>query len=462
MSFSISNYDWPAFPGLTPFDHQKTTTAFLLSHKRAYVFNEMGTGKTLSALWACDILLKAQKIRRILVISPLSTITAVWMTELMRHLPHRRCGVAHGTSSYRQAVIANVAYEFVIINHDGIKIVEDDIVRAGFDIIIIDELTAYKAHSDRTKCMMRIAKSARAVWGMTGDLTPNAPTEAFYPCKIVNPNNQYLPKYFGQFRDACMYQLNEMVWLPKEIAPQIVGMVAQPAIRFTRAQCLDLPPTTYQHMELPISAEQRRYYDILKAKAYLATESGDISAVNAGVMLNKLLQISAGAVKNDDGQIIEIGCPERISALVEIFEQTPQRKLIVFATFRATIAMLQRELTNRGILTETIYGDVPQKVRSSHIDRFQRGDLNVLVLQPQSSAHGITLVAASTIVWFSLIPSNELFEQGNARIARPGQTRNTHIIMFQSTSAEKHIAKILHNKGEMSRETLRMFKDHML
>lgn len=124
--------------------------------------------------------------------------------------------------------------------------------------------------------------------------------------------------------------------------------------------------------------------------------------------------------------------------------------------------MLERELTKRGVICAAIHGDVSQNVRASHIDRFQRGDLQVLVLQPQSSAHGITLTASSTIVWFSLIPSNELFQQGNARIVRAGQTRKTFIYMFVSTKAERHIAKILEAKGEVSREVLKLFVDHDL
>jgi SNF2 family DNA or RNA helicase len=124
--------------------------------------------------------------------------------------------------------------------------------------------------------------------------------------------------------------------------------------------------------------------------------------------------------------------------------------------------MLMRELTKRGIKAACIHGDVAQNLRAMHIDNFQTGALEVLVLQPQSSAHGITLTAASTIVWFSLIPSNELFQQGNARIVRAGQTRKTLIMMFASTKAEKHIAKILENKGDLSREVLKLFTDHDL
>lgn len=461
MSFSISEYKWPAFQGRKPFTHQKITVKFLLQNKRGLVLNDMGTGKTLAVIWAADILLTAKKIRRVLVISPLSTMKAVWLNELFLNVPHRTAVIAHGDRQKRIAAIKSGA-QFVIVNHDGVKVIEDEIIAQQFDVIIIDELTAYKSHSsERSKCMKRIADDAHSrnagVWGMTGELTPNSPIEAYYPCKIVVPHNQYLPKYFGQFRDACMTQINEYMWVPKPEAPQIIAMCAQPAIRFTRDQCLDLPDTMYQTLEVPITEEQKFYYEKMRKEYVMATDSGTVSAANAAILLNKLLQISAGAVKNNDGQVIEIGCKDRIDQLLQIFEETPQKKLVVFATYRATIEMLMRELTKHGVNAACIHGDVAQNLRAMHIDNFQKGSLQVLVLQPQSSAHGITLTAASTIVWFSLIPSNELFQQGNARIVRAGQTRKTIIYMFATTKAEKHVAKILERKGNMSEEVQRLF-----
>ena len=462
MSFSIADYKWPAYQGRKPFSHQKVTVNFLIANKRAFVLNDMGTGKTLSALWACDILLTARKIRRVLIVGPLSTMKSVWYNEVMMNMPHRRIAIAHGTRPQRMAALKSQA-DFTVINHDGVKILEQEIIDEQFDVIIIDELTAFKSHSsERSKAMERIARVSRAVWGMTGEITPNSPIEAYWQCRVVNPHNKWLPRYFGQFRDACMVQINEMVWVPKPEAPQIVAMCAQPAVRFTRDQCLDLPETTYQTLETPLSKEQQEYYDIMRKQAFVESDSGHITAANAAVQLNKLLQISAGAVKNDVGDIVEIGCPDRIAALMELYEETPQKKLVVFATFRATIAMLERELTKRGVLCASIHGDVAQNVRASHIERFQTGNLQVLILQPQSSAHGITLTASSTIVWFSLIPSNELFQQGNARIVRAGQSRKTFIYMFASTKAERHIARILETKGEVSREVLRLFADHDL
>jgi SNF2 family DNA or RNA helicase len=218
----------------------------------------------------------------------------------------------------------------------------------------------------------------------------------------------------------------------------------------------------YQTLEIELTPDQKMYYDTMAKSAMVDSDSGAITAVNAAVKLNKLLQISAGAVKNDEGQIVEIGCKARLDELARIFEETPQRKLVVFATYRATIDMIVKDMNKRGYIVAHIYGDVPQNIRASHIDRFQKGDLQILVLQPQSSAHGITLTAASTVVWFSLLPSNEYFQQGNARIVRASQVRKTLIIMFVSTKAEKHVANILRNRMNMSQEILKLFVGHEL
>src|SRR5574337_120466 len=118
--FTVDQYTWPAFRGRTPFNHQKVTVAFVIKHKRAMILNDMGTGKTLSALWACDILMLARKIRRVLVICPLSSMRAVWEREVKMNLTHRRVSIAHGSKQVRIAALKSQA-DFVVINHDGIK-----------------------------------------------------------------------------------------------------------------------------------------------------------------------------------------------------------------------------------------------------------------------------------------------------------------------------------------------------
>jgi hypothetical protein len=468
VSFDVDSYEWPAYQGRKPFLHQKHTVKFVLAERNCFVLNDMGTGKTLAILWALDILFKAKKVRKVLIVGPLSTLRVVWLNEVFLNMPHRRAAIAHGNARIRRQVLKDPCAEIVIMNHDGIKYEEQTILDERPEIIIIDEITAFKVNSDRTKCMTRITKEGRqrgwlkGVWGMTGDLTPERPTDAFYPCRIVVPHNQFLPKYYGQFFDACMYQVNEYLSLPKPEAPQIVAMCTQPSIRYTRDQCLDLPDTMYQIMEIPLTEQQNKFYEEMRKHAYLETESGAVTAKNAAVKLNKLLQISAGAVKNEVGDVIKLDCSDRLAMLLEIFEQTPQKKLVIFATYRATIEILEEFLQKKGVQAASIHGDVAQNLRATRIEAFQTGSLQILIIQPQSAAHGITLTAASTIVWYSLIPSNELYQQGNARIVRAGQTRKTLIITFVGTKAEKHVADIVQRKGDVSREIMRLFVDHDL
>lgn len=458
----LTEYRWPIRGDLRPMSHQITTTGFVLKNKRCFVLNEMGTGKTLSILWALDILFTHKKIRRALVVSPLSTIRLVWANEIFFNMPHRKYAVCHGTRNQRIQALRSPA-EIVIINHDGIKTVFDELEAECFDVIVIDELTAFKAHgTERTKTMTKLAKKAKAVWGLTGEPTPNSPIEAFSQARIVNPANPALPRYFTAFREMTMVKINEFVWHPKPEAPKIVSRVLAPAIRFRRDECIDLPPTTYQTLEVPLSDEQQAAYARMKKDMILEYQSGKITAVNAAVALNKLLQISAGSVRMDDGTTMQINCKPRLDALMDIFEQTPQRKLIIFATYTASIRMLVEFAMKHGISAQPFYGDVNPAHRLAYINDFQNGSLNWLVMQPQSSAHGLTLVASSTITWFSLIASNEYYNQANARIVRPGQLLKTLITRFASTGAEKHMVNILDRKGKLSDSVLQLFTNGQL
>lgn len=465
QGLTFDTYDWPAniqIRETAPMSHQRTTVEFFLMNKRAFCLNDMGTGKTLSALWAFDFLKRIGKVRRMLVIGPLISLRSVWGKEIFLNFPNMNYAIAHGNRDHRKQMIHSYA-EIVIINHDGVVTMFEELLKAKFDIICIDELTAFKTHnSNRTKHMTLLAHNVKAVWGMTGDATPNSPTEAYAQAKLVNPLNPMLPKYFTQYRDMTMTRLSEYMYVPKPEAPNIVATVLYPAIRFTRDQCIDLPPTTFQTQEVLLTDEQKTLYNKVKTELYAEHKEGKIVAANSAVALNKLLQISAGAVKGSDGTPIYLDNAPRMAALFEIFEQTPQKKLVVFATNRASIEQLMRKITEKGIKCACIHGDVAHNRRADLINDFQKGDLAILILQPQSSAHAITLVQASTVLWFSMIPSNELFSQGNARVVRTGQKRNTLIIRLVASKAEEHLEKMLDRKGALSTEILKLFESKSL
>ena len=362
----------------------------------------------------------------------------------------------------RRAAIRG-AYDFTIINHDGIVSVFEELCAEKYDIIIVDELTAYKTFSaDRTKKMIQLSRTAKAVWGMTGKPTPNSPLEAFSQAHVVNPANPHLPRYFTQYRDMTMYRLSLYQWVARPEAVNIVATILQPAVRYKLTDCIDMPPIVYQTLDVPFTPQQTKAYVEMKDQLYTELANGEVSASNAAVKLNKLLQISAGAVKNDEGEPTLVDCTPRLNALYDVFEETPNKKLIVFVTFRASIKVVSDFFASKGVSVKVIYGDVSPIRRQEAITEFQNSGLEVLVIQPQSSAHGITLTASSTIVWFSLIPSNELYQQGNARIYRAGQRVPCLIIHMISSGAEKHIAKMLTRKEVQAASVLELISKHEL
>jgi len=211
------------------------------------------------------------------------------------------------------------------------------------DIIIIDELTAFKnAQADRSKVMKKIAHACKATWGMTGLVCPNSPTEAWSQGRIINPSSPYLPRYYSQFRDQVVTEIMQRVWIPRIGSDQVVHRALQPSIRFTREECLDLPDVLNSYVDIPMTIEQTELYNKMKKELYIKYQDGEISAVNAGVMLGKLLQITAGAVKNDDGSILYCDADNKIESIIETFNNLGRTKLVVVAAFRAVVEKLNQ------------------------------------------------------------------------------------------------------------------------
>jgi SNF2 family DNA or RNA helicase len=382
----------------------------------------------------------------------------VWGSEVFQNFPHRKYAIVHGSKAQRlKALNRNV--DFFIINHDGIKTVEDELILLlKPDIIIVDEMTAFKnAQADRSKCARRICNSAKGVWGMSGNPTPNCPTEAFGQAKLVRPDNPNVPKYFTKFKNEVMTQINQFLWVPKPGTDQYVAKMLSPAIRYKRSECIDLPPCSYQTLEIGMNKEQQKMYSALMDEYIAEHEQGEISASNAGVRAIKLLQVTSGAIYNDDRQVIKINVKNKLDELDNIWNSTSNKKLIVFSSFKPSIDIILGHLRDRGISAEKITGDVSMRRRSSYFDSFQSGSLQVLVVQPQAASHGLTLTASSTIVWFTPIPSGEVFQQANARITRPGQKYNQLIIKLIGSPAEARVYKALDNKENMSHALLELF-----
>ena len=179
------DYQWTG--KFKPFAHQKETSGFLTLHKKAFCFNEQGTGKTASVIWAADYLMKAGLVKRVLVVCPLSIMKSAWQQDLFTFAMHRGCAVAHGSAEQRRKIIAQ-GTEFVIINFDGVAVVQDEIARAGFDMIVADEASYVKnVQTARWKVINSLATNMDWVWLLTGTPAAQSPTDAFGLARLVNP-----------------------------------------------------------------------------------------------------------------------------------------------------------------------------------------------------------------------------------------------------------------------------------
>jgi len=440
-----------------PFEHQKSTAAFFTMNKRSFCFNEQGTGKTASAIWASDFLMNQGKIRRVLVICPLSIMDSAWRDDLFTFATHRTVSVAYGPAEKRKKIIQEGS-DYVIINYDGVAIVADEIKKGGFDLVIVDEATHYKnAQTTRWKTLNKLLTDDTWLWMMTGTPAAQSPVDAYGLAKMVNKN--LVPRFFGSFKDQVMSRVSQFRWVAKANANTIVFNALQPAIRFTKDECLDLPPMVYVKREIELTNQQKKYYAQIKNKMVMEVTGAEVTAMNAAVSLSKLLQISSGAVYTDAGDVLEFDIKNRYKVLREVIDESSQ-KILVFVPFKHTINILTEKLRAEGITTEVIQGSVSAPKRTEIFRTFQTTpDPRVLVIQPQAAAHGVTLTAANTVVWWGPTSSLETYEQANARVHRSGQKHKSTVIQLQGSAAEKHVYKLLDKRINVHADLINLYKE---
>lgn len=451
----LKEYKWSG--RFIPMEHQKVTASFIVANHRCFVFNEQGVGKTASAAWAADYLLKHKQIKRVLVVCPLSIMKAAWQQDLFQVLPHRSVGIAHGTPKTRRGIIEG-KYDFVVINYDGIEIVIDEIVAADFDCIIVDEANYLKnPRTDRWKMFNKLTKNGARLILMTGTPAAQSPEDAYGLAKLVCPHN--VPAYLGAWKDLVMQKITQFKWAPRPRANDIVFKALQPAIRYTKEECLDLPDMVYETRDVPLTTQQEKYYNMLKTQMLIEAAGEEVTAVNAAVKLSKLLQISCGSAYTDNGEIIHFDVSKRLAEVEAVIDES-LRKVIIFAPFTHTIGVIEAYLQKKKITCAVINGKVPASKRATIIQQFQANpNPRVLIIQPQAAAHGITLTAANTVIWFGPTASVETYLQANSRAHRKGQDHKVTIILIQGSPAERMMYQMLNSKVEHHQKLVDLYTD---
>lgn len=461
LGFNVPNpmplyYDWR---GGTPYAVQIKTAEMLVENPRAYVLNHMGTGKTKVALWAWDYLRSNGLAKKLLVVAPLSTLNFVWAREVFRTLPGCNVQILHGSKQERLDRLAQDA-DVYVINHDGLKVIQSELwTRADIDTLVLDELAVYRNNSDRSKAMRKFAARFSIVWGMTGSPMPNEPTDVWSQCMIVTPNT--VPRYKNHARDMLMTKMtnNQWMWKPKPDAVQRAFSWMQPSVRYALEDVVELPPVISRTVDVAMSPEQAQTYKRVATAMQAMVKDKQITALNAGAAMNKLLQIAGGWVYTKNPEFVRVDPSPRIAAMADMINAATE-KVLVAIPYRHMIDGISKIFNMKGVEIEhcCVHGETPH--RSELFNIFQNTDkYKVMLVHPQCIAHGVTLTAASTIIWYLPITSLDIYDQFNARITRIGQVHKQQLMHLQATPVEKKIYRMLREHQKMQDQFLQLVED---
>lgn len=415
----------------TPFEHQTTTTEFYTQHPITFNASDPGTGKTRTVI---DFV--KDRSSKTLVLAPKSILRASWADDIQKFAPDLKVSIA--TAKNREAAFKADADVF-ITNHDGINWLKDhDRYTKQFagGTLVVDESTAFKHHTAaRSKNLKKLRDKFDNAIALTGTPNPNGVLDIWGQMLWLDHGERLGSNYWAFRQAACEPKQvgrsdKAIKWSDKEGIEEIIyDLIADVLIRFKLEEVLDMPETITTSYVTELSHKSWETYCLLRDTALLQSDSGIISALNAGAMLQKLLQCLSGAVYDNEGQVVRVD-NERNELILDLVEARPQT-LVAF-NWKHQRDGLVEEATKRGIPFGVIDGSVPDKTRYEVVQAFQEKRLRVIFAHPQSAGHGLTLTKGTTTIWASPSYNAEHFIQFNRRIYRAGQTQRTETILISA------------------------------
>lgn len=407
------------------FEHQTTTSEFILKNDRVLITSDPGTGKTRSVIDAYA----QRKEGRMLVIAPLSILGASWGDDIDKFAPHLTYTIAYAKN--RDKAFASDA-DIIITNWDAVKWLDKQKnLLDGFDTVCIDEFTAFKNKTtQRSKAMLRISKKFKYRIAMSGTPNSNTILDIWHPTLLMD-EGQRLSNNFYKFRSTVSTCVNNGFgnqWVDKHDAEQTVGnLIKDINIRYSLEDCIDMPPQTVRQMFVQLPPKILAQYRLLAADSVLYTNTGTINAVNAGAKVKKLLQLCTGAVYDENG-VAQGVHSERYDLVMQLVNER-KHSLVAFNWKHERDHMI--DLAEKMNMSYAVIdGSTPANKRKDVVDRIQAGELKVVFCHPQSAGHGLTMTKATTIIWASPTYNAEHYAQFNRRIYRAGQTQKTEVIQI--------------------------------
>ena len=400
-------------------DYQRFAIDYILTHPVTAAILDMGLGKTVITLSAIDDLLyDFFLIRKVLVVAPLRVARNTWPEEIDKwdHLSFIRYSVVLGTPAERLAALRTDADVYIINRENLTWLIQQKKEYLDFDMAVLDELSSFKANSQRTKAFLKLRPHLKRVVGLTGTPSSNGLMDLFYEFKCLDFGER-LGRFIGVYRttyfrpDRCNGNIVYSYKLLPGAEQAIYDRISDITVSMKAVDHLEMPEllTTEYPVELD-QAEQKRY-DAMKKDLILTVPGHEITAANAATLSNKLSQMADGSVYADDESVIRLH-DKKLEALEDIIESANGKPLLVAYWYKSSLERIEEMLERKKISHAVISSQ-------DSIQRWNRGELAVGLIHPASAGHGLNLQAGGHhLVWFNLIWSLDLYQQTNARLFR--------------------------------------------
>ena len=439
-----------------PHSYQEYAIKFIESHPISALFLDMGLGKTSITLSAINnLLFDSFEVRKVLVIAPLRVARNTWCDEIKKwdHLNNIKYSIVVGTEKERISAL-NEKADIYIINRENVDwLVNKSEYKFDFDMVVIDELSSFKNHqSKRFKSLMKIRPKVKRIVGLTGTPSSNGLMDLFAEFKVLDLGER-LGYFIGQYRNtyfkpdktngAIVYSYKPLPNAEESIYEKISDIT----VSMKASEYLKMPELVISNYQVEMSEDEKKQYDEMKKNLICEIKDGEITVSNAGSLSNKLSQFANGAVYDDEQNIVEIHS-RKLDALEDIIESMNGKPLLVAYWYKHDLQRIKKRFDVREIKTGKDIAD------------WNKGKIPVALIHPASAGHGLNLQqGGSTLVWFGLTWSLELYQQTNGRLYRQGQ-KNTVVIQHIVTkgSIDEQILKALERKNKTQEDLIEAVK----
>lgn len=399
-----------------PHEYQDYAKEFVVKQNVSALFLDCGLGKTvitLTAIW--ELLLDYFEVRKVLIIAPCRVCRDTWPSELQKwnHLKGIEMSTVLGSEKDRVTALKRRANVYVI-NRENVEWLVGH-CRWDFDMVVIDELSSFKSHkAKRFKALKRVRPMVRRIVGLTGTPAPNGLIDLWAEIGLLDMG-QRLGRFIGGYRERFFVpdkRSREMIfsYKPREGAEEaIYELISDICISMKAADYLEMPECIYNRVEVIMNEKEKKLYQQLERDMLILFEDGDIDAVNAAGLSNKLMQMANGAVYDENGAVKHIH-DRKLEALEDLVEAANGKPVLIAYWYKHDLERIRK------------YVGAVELDTAEDMKKWNAGEIPVAVIHPASAGHGLNLQAGgSTLIWFGLTWSLELYQQMNARLWRQGQ-----------------------------------------